>query len=136
MSDSHLQFRKPKCIIHAEGMSHSGKYYIFLGHHFHDTAHECWIVGAYNIVTGVQKECHYNTIPFYKELPGIGQQNLNTCKDPKGEALIVWEPFYEQMLASPTWPEETDEWEKTIKPFLAREAKRQGVELDKDSIVQ
>lgn len=130
MADSHLQFKRPACIIHAEGMSHSGKYYIFLGHHYHDSAHECWIIGAYNIATGVQKECHFNTIPYWKPVKGVGLQNLNTCKDPKGEALIVWEPYYQHMLAAPDYPEETDEWYQTIKPFLEREAQRQGVKLD------
>lgn len=121
---SNLSFRKPPYIMHDEFTSWSNKYHCFLGHHYHTTAHECWVIGAINIVTGVSREWHINTMP--------GPEGVkNVCKDPKASALIEYENFKTSMERKPEYEEETDvankEWELHIKPFLEREGKRRGL---------
>lgn len=111
MSDPHLSFRKPPYIIKHDGMSWSGKYYYYLGHHFHE-GHECWVMGAYNVVTDKRTERHYSTV--------FG------AKDPKAECLALWQPFEEVMLRAPA-DEETNEVELDMKKFLQREAVRKGI---------
>lgn len=126
-----LNFRRPPYILHDEGTSWSGKWWIYLGHHYHTTAHECWVVGAINLVTGRAQEHHINTMKGpVTTINGEKTQVVNVCKDPKGEALIEWEEFKSKMQARPA-SEETDEanaeWDRYIKPFLQREAGRRGL---------
>lgn len=124
---SNISFRKPNWIVHDQGTSWSGKYEYFLGHHYHEAGKECWIIAAYNIVTGAMTERHFNLIPF--QLPMI-----NTCKDPKAEALVQYETF-KTIMDKPPEEEETDEWSKTIRPFLERERKRQGIKNNEPGLV-
>src|SRR5262245_59426802 len=104
-----LQFKRPPWIIHDEIVSWSGKYKAFLGHHYHEAGKECWIVAAYNVLTGDWTERHYNLIPF----PGTegfeeavlktSKKPYNACKDPKAEALQFWADFREQMERRPEY---------------------------------
>lgn len=117
---SQMHFQRPNWIIHDQGTSWSGKYEYFLGHHYHEAGKECWIIAAYNIVVGSWTERHFNLIPW--QLPMV-----NTCVDPKAEALTQYEVFKSIMERAPEYEEETEEWSKTIRPFLERERGRQGV---------
>lgn len=111
MTDPHISFRKPNCIIHADETSWSGKYYIYLGHHY-ESGHECWVVGAYNIVTDVRTERHYNSV--------------NGSRDPKADALIYWEPFLTKMQQAPE-SEEPSEFELELKTFMENEGRKKGI---------
>lgn len=110
MSDPHISFRKPKCIIEQHHMSWSHKYWCYLGRHY-EAGKECWIVGAINTVTSEDRARHYC------ETYG--------SKDPKAEALIYWETFTTTMLKAPE-SEETNEWELEISKYLERNAKTKG----------
>lgn len=111
MTDPHISFRKPKCIVEQSAMSWSNKYHIYLGRHYHEAGKECWIVGAYNVVTTVRTERHYNT--------------MFGAKDPKAEALIVWHTFLENMTRAPE-AEEQQDWELEMRKYLEADAKKKG----------
>ena len=120
MSDPHISFRKPKCIIEQDTMSWSHKYYLYLGRHYHHAGKECWIVGAINTVTSEDRARHYNT--------DAGSV------DPKAEALIFWEAFLTGMTKAPE-KEEKDDWEIELQKYLQKEAKRQGYTSEKPNII-
>lgn len=87
-----LDFRKPKCVVLKSGVSASGKYKFFLGHHFVQ-GHICHDVGTINQVTGEIVSRHYLD-------RGVG--------NPKAEALRVYHEVEKGMLRKPEY-EETDD---------------------------
>ena len=87
-----LDFRQPKCVVTKEETSGSGKYRIFLGHHFVQ-GHTCYDVGAINRETGEIISRHY----------------LDNGKgNPKAEALAVYHEFAKGMLKGPQNEEQED----------------------------
>lgn len=52
-------WKKPPCIIEDYALSFTGKYWGFLGSHFH-AGIKCWQVGAVNTETGETTARHYN----------------------------------------------------------------------------
>jgi hypothetical protein len=81
-----LDFRKPHCAIVEWCISWSGKYYCFLGSHYHE-GHTCWVLGTSNKMNGEIKELHYNT-----KFGSI---------EPKAQCETTWRQFKEKMLAKP-----------------------------------
>jgi hypothetical protein len=120
MADPHISFRKPKCIIEQSTMSWSNKYYLYLGRHYHEAGKECWIVGAINTVTSEDRARHYNT--FFGS------------NDPKAEALIFWQKFFEGMTKAPE-TEEKHDWEIELQNYLGQNAKRKGYTNPKPNII-
>src|SRR6266567_545402 len=97
-----LNFRKPRCQIVEKCVSWSGKYFCFLGTHYHQ-GHTCWVFGISSKEDGEIRMRHYNT-----EFGAV---------DPKSQCCTDWRKFKEAMLAKPESEVTEDEriprpWEK------------------------
>lgn len=85
------------CIIEDFQLSHTAKYWGFLGTHYH-AALKCWIVGAVNTEDGNTTSRHYNERGYVNELHA------------KHEAEKYWEELKAGLARTPTAEErETDE---------------------------
>lgn len=118
MTDPHISFRKPACIVEKDDTSWSGKYYIYLGHHF-EKGHTCWVVGAYNILTDARAERHYNS--------------MHGSDDPKAAALIYWAEIYPKFMRKPE-DEEQAEFDRDMRAFFEREQQRRGIKKGENKV--
>jgi hypothetical protein len=87
-----LDFRKPKCVVHKEVQSYTGKYTLFYGHHY-VKGKICYDVGAINRETGEITTRHYID-------EGRG--------DPKAEALRIFDRFAKGLTTKPAHEEQLD----------------------------
>lgn len=88
-----LDFRKPKLVVMKEGVSHSGKYKFFYGHHW-DGKELCYDVGTINQANGQIISRHYSS--------------KHGALNPKSEALTCYHELEKGMLRKPD-AEETDD---------------------------
>jgi hypothetical protein len=78
-----LHFPKIPFVVDKLTHSTSGKYRLFLGHHY-EAGISCWVVGAISGITGIATVCHFN-----EKVPEIIA--------PKAEAHAFWEQFSTKM---------------------------------------
>lgn len=87
-----LDFRKPQCVIVKQGVSASGKYKFFYGHHF-VKGYTCFDVGTINQMNGEIVSRHYLD-------NGVG--------NPKSEALTCYHNLEQGMLRKADHEEKDD----------------------------
>lgn len=105
-----LDFRKPKCIIVKEGVSASGKYKFFYGHHFVQ-GHTCYDVGTINQTDGEIVSRHY----------------LDNGKgNPKADALACYHLLEKGMLRKPEYEEQDDNDPRIADAFRRALTQRPG----------
>lgn len=106
-----LDFRKPKVAIVEKIVSYSGKYFCFLGNHYHK-GHTCWVFGTSNKETGEIVMRHYSTAAG--------------ALAPKAECETAWRKLKEGMLAKPKSDFEED---RHIQKPWEREKRTKGARL-------
>lgn len=104
-----LDFRKPNVTILERSTSWSGKYFIFLGSHYHHGS-ICWVFGGQSRVTGITTMRHYNS----KETTALA----DNPEALKAYATNQWEEYKEKMKAAPDHEEESNELFRDIEPYL------------------
>lgn len=82
-------WRKPPCVIEDFQLSYTGKYWGFLGTHFHE-GRKCWQVGSVNTETGETIARHYN------------ERNHANETLAKHEAQEYWEELKAGLARKPT----------------------------------
>lgn len=87
-----IDLRKPKCVIVRQGVSASGKYKFFFGHHY-VKGKTCYDVGTINTTNGEIVSRHYLD---------EGQSN------PKADALTCYHNLEKGMLKKPDHEEKDD----------------------------
>jgi hypothetical protein len=91
-----LDFRKPNCTILSSTVSYTGKYFGFLGIHYHAGA-TCYVVGASNKQSGEIVMRHYNH-----------EKNIN-IEAAKFEAEQYWQTFKEELERKPESGEDAEQ---------------------------
>jgi len=110
-------FKKPPYIIEDYVLSHTAKYWGFLGKHYH-AGILCWVVGAVNTEDGVTTARHYNE-----------KETVNASLA-KHEASEAWEELKQVLKRAPTEEErQTDArlleaWEESAR--RSRELTKRG----------
>jgi hypothetical protein len=105
-----LDFRKPKCVVVKQGVSASGKYKFFYGHHY-TKGHTCYDVGTINQVTGEIISRHYFD-------DGKG--------NPKSNALTCYHNLEKGMLRKPDHEEKDDNDPRIADAFRRAITQRPG----------
>ena len=99
-----LDFRKPSVVIQDKCVSWTGKYFAFLGTHFH-AGKPCWVVGASNKSNGTITMRHYNE-----------ENNVNAEAAQFG-AKEYWNKFSEGLKRAPTASEDEEFTDELIRWF-------------------